>query len=37
MFLEQDRIDSGKVLIQEVGFNDKWIKQIVQHIAQITN
>ncbi|GBG57235.1 hypothetical protein SPFL3102_00165 [Sporomusaceae bacterium FL31] len=35
MFLEQIRIDHGGRLIQEVGFADKWIEWLVNHVAKL--
>ena len=35
MFLEQIRIDHGERLIQEVGFADKWIEWLVNHVAKL--
>lgn len=35
MFLEQMRIDNGESLVQEVGFADKWIEWLVNHVAKL--
>ncbi|QJW48487.1 hypothetical protein HA075_24150 [bacterium BFN5] len=37
MFLDQMRIDNGGSLIQEVGFSDKWIEWLVNHVATLEN